>query len=276
MDDSSLPFDSSAEVTKLEHRYTEVSPYEKGCADMIENKQNVQLVQTYADTYGIDVSATRASLLLRHLDLLVDANEKVNLTRIVDPQDAIVRHVIDSLLFLPTVDDCVDPTARFVDIGTGGGFPGIPLAIMRDLRGTLIDSVGKKTKCVAHFLQKLELDCRIVAESIRAEDLARRESQSFDLVVARAVAQLAALVEYAAPLLKMSGMLIVSKANISNEEIQSGERVADITGLRIVSRETYELPNDAGHREVIALKKIRPSRVKLPRTNGAAVHKPLA
>ena len=243
---------------------------------MIENKQNVQLVQTYADTYGIDVSDTRASLLLRHLDLLVDANEKVNLTRIVDPQDAIVRHVIDSLLFLPTVDDCVDPTARFVDIGTGGGFPGIPLAIMRDLRGTLIDSVGKKTKCVAQFLQKLELDSRIVAESIRAEDLARRESQSYDLVVARAVAQLAALVEYAAPLLKMSGMLIVSKANISNEEIQLGERVADITGLRIVSRETYELPNDAGHREVIALKKIRPSRVKLPRTNGAAVHKPLA
>ena len=242
---------------------------------MIENDQNIELLKSYVDTFDVAITDEQAKLLLRHLDLLAEANQQVNLTRIVDPHDAIVRHVVDSLLFLPTIDSLTSSEARFVDIGTGGGFPGIPLGIMRELQGTLIDSVAKKTKFVNGFVQQLGMGDRIGVEAIRAEDLARRESQSYDLVIARAVAQLGALIEYASPLLKMRGTLVVSKANITDEEIEAGERVARITGMRMVSRETFELPESTGHREIIAFTKTKPSSIKLPRTNGSAVHKPL-
>ena len=108
-----------------------------------------------------------------------------------------------------------------------------------------------------------------------AEDLARRSPQSYDYVVARAVAQLGALVEYAAPLLKPHGQLVVSKANITDEEVSGGIETAKIVGLKDVSRETYELPHQNGHREILVFEKVRKSRIKLPRTNGSAVHKPL-
>lgn len=242
---------------------------------MILDEQNIQRVIDYANLYEISVSRDQAQLLLRHLDLLVDANKHVNLTRITEPQDAIVRHVIDSLLIIPSlgIDDLKGK--RFVDIGTGGGFPGIPLGIMTELEGTLIDSVAKKTREVSQFLEELGLAPRLVAEPIRAEDLAKQSPQSYDYVVARAVAQLGALIEYAAPLLKMHGHLVVSKANISDDEVLVGKQTARIVGLRDVSRETYELPENGGHREIIVFEKCGQSNVKLPRTNGAAVHKPL-
>lgn len=242
---------------------------------MILGEQNIQRLIDYASSYDIAVSEDQAQRLLHHLYLLVDANQRVNLTRITEPEDAIVRHVIDSLLIVPSLGVGDLRGKRFVDIGTGGGFPGIPLGIMTELSGTLIDSVAKKTRIVTEFLEELDLAPRLVAESIRAEVLAKKSPQSYDFVVARAVAQLGALVEYAAPLLKMHGQLLVSKANISDEEMYIGQQTAKIVGLRDVSRETYELPHDGGHREIIVFEKTRQSRVKLPRTNGAAVHKPL-
>ena len=242
---------------------------------MIASKQNILSLQGYAKSYGIQVSDDQALRMLRHLDLLAEANKLVNLTRITEPQDAIIRHIIDSLLLIPSLHAEPLGQKRFVDIGTGGGFPGIPLGIMTELDGTLIDSVAKKTRIVSEFLTELNLDTRLSAEPIRAEDLARRSPQSYDYVVARAVAQLGALVEYAAPLLKPHGQLVVSKANITDEEVSGGIETAKIVGLKDVSRETYELPHQNGHREILVFEKVRKSRIKLPRTNGSAVHKPL-
>ena len=242
---------------------------------MIANEQNILSLKDYAKSFGILVSDDQALRMLRHLDLLVEANQSVNLTRITEPQDAIIRHVVDSLLIIPSLHAEFLGQKRFVDIGTGGGFPGIPLGVMTELEGTLIDSVAKKTRIVSEFLTELNLDTRLSAEPIRAEDLARRSPQSYDYVVARAVAQLGALVEYASPLLKPHGQLVVSKANITDEEVRVGIQTAKIVGLKDVSRETYELPQNNGHREILVFEKLGKSRVKLPRTNGAAVHKPL-
>ena len=242
---------------------------------MINSEENRAVLESYAEEYGIHLTTEQSFALLKHLDLVVDKNKVVNLTRIIDDNDAIIRHVVDSLLFVPSIDALKLPAqASFVDIGTGAGFPGVPIALTTGHQGLLIDSVGKKVKAVQEFIDALNIT-GTEAASVRAEDLARERYQAFDLTVARAVADLGVLIEYAAPLLKSKGSLVVSKGRITDDEISRGDRTAKIVGLKRVSRETYELPLDMGHREVFTYRKIGKSQVKLPRQTGMAKHKPL-
>lgn len=243
---------------------------------MIDCNENRQLLREMSQEYGIAVSEEQASQLLRHLDLVVEENKKLNLTRITEPYDAMVRHTLDSLLFMPAIDSSgFGAAGRYLDIGTGGGFPGIPIGNMSDMNGLLIDSVGKKVNAVREMLSVLGLAGRVDAQSQRAEVLALEQPHAFDLVTARAVAELKVLVEYASPLLKMHGNLVVSKARIQEIELGEGDKTADIVGLKRVSRETYELPDDMGHREIIVYERVAKSKVKLPREVGLAKHKPL-
>ena len=140
----------------------------------------------------------------------------------------------------------------------------------------LIDSVGKKVRAVQEFIQELGLQGQLSAEQIRAEDLARKQKRSFDLVVARAVAELGVLVEYASPLLRKDGLLVVSKGQLSDEELEHGLKTAEITGLKPVSHETHELPEGYGHREILTYQKKSNGRIRLPRKAGMAKHKPLS
>lgn len=243
---------------------------------MIANDANVEAVRAWCAPYGIEVSADAVGLMLRHLDLVVATNEKFNLTRIVDEHDALVRHVVDSLLFVPAIERGGDVAGkRFVDVGTGAGFPGVPLAAATDMDGVLIDSVGKKVTAVEGFLRELGLNERVVARKIRAEELAVVEARTFDFVTARAVADLGVLVEYASPLLKMGGKLVVSKGQIGDDELERGRMTENLAGMHEVSRETYELPEGAGHRELITYVREGKCKVKLPRQVGMAKHKPL-
>ena len=243
---------------------------------MINCQENLRELMSLARSYNVSLSEEQCRLMLQHLDLLVETNQRMNLTRITEPHDALVRHVLDSLLLVPSIKSLGIPEgSRMLDIGTGGGFPGVPLVIACGCEGMLIDSVGKKSKAVNEFLHTLGLNDSVEAKAIRAEELALQQRESFDMVVARAVAQLGALIEYAAPLLKKNGYLVVSKANITDEELSAGIETGQIVGLDNVSRETYELPNNTGHREILSFKKVRKSKVKLPRQSGFAVHKPL-
>lgn len=244
---------------------------------MICTEDNAQKLSQLLELYGIKAHEDQLRLLLTHLDLVVDKNRVMNLTRIVDPNEAIIRHVVDSLLLLPSLQEFAGTEqARFVDIGTGAGFPGIPLGIMTTCQGVLIDSVKKKVSAVNEFIEALGLCDRLSAQSIRAEDLAKRQRESFDVVTARAVADLGILVEYASPLLKKGGHLIVSKARIVDEEVERGVKTGELVGMRSVSRETYELPDGQGHREVLVFERKGSCKVKLPRQIGMAKHKPLA
>ena len=243
---------------------------------MIDSAENRELLKGYLQSFDIDVDDERLSLLLKHLDLVVEKNKVLNLTRITDADSAIIRHTVDSLLLLPSLRFAgIDKGCSFVDIGTGAGFPGIPLAIATGCKGTLIDSVGKKATAVKEFAQVLDLNELINARAVRAEDLARDEGGSYSFATARAVADLGVLIEYATPLLSMDGYLIVSKARISDDEVVRGKKTANIVGMTMVSRETYELPKDSGHREILTFKRDRRSKIKLPRQTGMAKHKPL-
>lgn len=243
---------------------------------MIAADENVTALIDYLAQYEIGCDTDKALCMLRHLDLVVEKNKVMNLTRITDPTDALIRHIVDSLLLVPSFRKNIEnEQPRFLDIGTGAGFPGIPLGIYFAHKGLLIDSVGKKAHAVQEFIEELGLEQGLKAEAIRAEELAKREPQSFDIVTARAVADLGPLVEYASPLLVKRGRLIVSKARVSDDEVLRGVETGKIVGLSLVSRETYELPEEMGHREILTFLKDKKSRIKLPRQTGQALHKPL-
>ena len=231
-----------------------------------------QLLSELSD-YDIRCTPRQATLLIHHLLLVIEKNKVMNLTRITDPHDAVTLHIVDSLLPLASRMSMLTPESRYVDIGTGAGFPGIPLGIMTGAQGTLIDSVGKKVSVVNEFVESLGLS-NVRARHIRAEDLAR-ENGHYTVVFARAVAQSNVLIEYASPLLSYGGYCVLEKANIGNDELDAARRAAHICALSFVSRETFELPRGLGHREILVFEKTGRPKVKLPRRTGEAKQHPL-
>lgn len=242
--------------------------------DLHEKEQAKEQLLKELHVLGIPCSDSQAEMLIKHLDLVIEKNKVVNLTRIVSLRDAVTLHIVDSLVPLRTKDFMPSKRLRFLDIGTGAGFPGIPLAIMTGMDGLFIDSVGKKVAAVNEFIDKLGLDtCE--ARAVRAENLALDMPNSFDFVCARAVAQSNVLIEYATPLLKFGGRLVLEKANPTEEELENANYASQICGLVRVSRETFELPRGLGHREILIYEKEKESRIKLPRRNGLAKSDPL-
>lgn len=228
-----------------------------------------------SDEMGVPLSDDQAQLLLRHLELVIEKNQQLNLTRIVDWQDGVTKHLVDSLLFCRVYRAIELPPGRFLDLGTGAGFPGIPFGVVTGMKGMLIDSVGKKVSAVQDFIEDLGLGRQLSTGTIRAEELARQQRASFICVTARAVAELNVLIEYAAPLLSKHGVLIASKARVSDDEAANASYAAQVCGMELVSRETFVLPHDAGHRELYIYQKQRKPSITLPRKTGMAKHKPL-
>lgn len=225
-------------------------------------------------SFGIDCPEDKATKLVGHLELLIEKNKVVNLTRIVDPSSAVTLHVVDSLLPLVCQDVRLEAASTFLDIGTGGGFPGIPLGVMTGSHGLLVDSVGKKVKAVNEFISELGID-GLEARHARVEELANEIPGSQDYVFARAVAQSNVLIEYATPLLRQDGLLVIQKARPEIEELTCAERAAKLCGLTLVSRETFELRDGLGHREILMYRKTSKSKIKLPRRVGLASKEPL-
>lgn len=228
----------------------------------------------YLDGYGIHISDEQARLMVAHLDLVIEKNKVLNLTRITEPSEGLVLHYLDSLMPLAFISSQIGSQDVVLDVGTGAGFPGIPLAIATGAHAVLIDSVGKKVNAVNDFATVLGLE-NVEALHMRAEELALERPASFSYVFARAVAQSNVLIEYAAPLLKMHGKLVLEKANPTDDEIGAADRAATICGMKFVSCETCELPNGLGHREILQYQKVGKPKIRLPRQNGMAKNQPL-
>lgn len=234
--------------------------------------------------YGIELSARALSLCASHYMELCEANKTTNLTRITSLHEACVLHYLDSLLLLPVWEKykylCEQPQtaptdAWGLDMGSGAGFPGIPLSCALTKNFILCDSVNKKVAFLERFVAKYGLAQQIHAIHARLEELPDMEHPAFNLIVARAVSNLGVLIEYATPLLQPHGLLICSKARLQSPEIEQSKRAARICGLSYVSRETFELPESMGHRELVVFQKTGTACIKLPRKIGDALHKPL-
>ena len=208
-----------------------------------------------------------------YLALLLEANARLNLTRVVEPDAAARLHLLDSIAALPLIDQ-VAPTSA-LDLGSGGGVPGIVLAIARPgTRWTLVDSVRKKTDALRGFAEALELrNVEVVAE--RAEVIGRGpHRESFDLVAARACAALPVLAEYALPLTRVGGSLLAWKSRVGEDEMSGGAGASKVLGgapPQVVPSGVAAL----GDHAFVLIRKVAPTPARYPRRPGVPARRPL-
>ena len=210
----------------------------------------------------------------RYVALLLEANARLNLTRVVEP-DAVARlHLLDAVAALPILD--AEAPSRAVDLGSGGGVPGIPLAIARPgVAWTLVDSVGKKVEAVRGFAAALALTT-VEAVAERAETLGRAAGrrEAYDLVTARACAALPILVEYALPLLRLGGVLLAWKGPIAGDELRAGAAAAGAPGGGAPEMRRTGIAALGEHRFLL-VRKVRPTPGRYPRRPGEPSRRPL-
>lgn len=211
--------------------------------------------------------------LVAYLERMLDYNRVVNLTAIRDPEEAALRHVVDSLsLFSLGV---IRPGDRILDIGTGAGFPAAPLAILSDCEVTALDSVQKKVRFVAEAGEALGLH-NLHALAGRAEELAHTGlRESFDLVTARGVTKLRALAEYALPFAKVGGHLLAMKGEDVAEEIEEASHALAALGGELIRVERIPLPGSEIVHTVAVIRKRSRTSTKYPRKQAAILKSPL-
>jgi 16S rRNA (guanine527-N7)-methyltransferase len=196
-----------------------------------------------ARAMNLGLNEPQRACMWRHFTLMVEANRHFNLTRITTPSDAAIKHYADSLTLLAT--DWVDRERALtvLDVGTGAGFPAVPLAIVcPKWRVTAIDGTGKKARFVADAAGRLGL-ANLTAIHARAADLARQEGGAFDLVVMRAVTQLAPGIEEVHRLVKTAGAVVFYKSGTcSEQELRTAATRARLRGLSVVTTHTLQLP----------------------------------
>ncbi len=204
---------------------------------------------------------------------LVSWNKKVNLTSIIEPEDIVVKHFVDSLTVFHALN--IPKGSKVIDVGTGAGFPGLAMLIARpDLNLTLLDSTGKKLNVIADILTNIGLEAQLL--HARAEVAATKEEyrEQFDFVTARAVANLRELSEYCLPFIKEGGFFISMKASKAKEEIDGARKAIKILGGEIFSIKSFELEG-AGERNIIITRKISQTSTKYPRPSAKIAKNPL-
>lgn len=212
-------------------------------------------------------------LIEKYLDLVLEANKTINLTRITDRTQAEVLHIEDSLVALDEINEC--PEGLYGDLGTGGGFPGVPVAISTGRQTVLVDSVKKKVNTLASIVDELGLSDQIGVYGGRIEDLAKIKRGEFSLLTARALSQLVSLLELSSPLLREGGRLVCYKANVSSEELDRALAIQSLVGMKLVSDRSVALSDGVTSRRILVFEKYRPEKIKLPRRVGLAQNNPL-
>ena len=223
--------------------------------------------------YDLEVSRETYQKLEDYAACLVAYNENVNLTAITDGDGILKKHFIDSLLLHGICKAQFPEGGRVLDIGSGAGFPGVPLALQRpDLRITLLDSLNKRIMFLQQLCEKLGLSYEAVHG--RAEQLAKDETyrEQFDVVTARAVAALPTLAEYSLPFVKIGGYWIAMKG--PGEDVQPALQAMHVLGGKLIDTQRYTLP-DGEERVIYVVKKLSPTPTKFPRNSGQIKAKPL-
>lgn len=205
---------------------------------------------------------------IKYQEMLIETNKKFNLTSIDDPEEIKIKHFEDSL----TIKNYINKGMKVLDIGSGAGFPGIPLRIEKDFDLTLIDSVNKKVKFMNEVIEELGLE-NTRAIHVRAEDFAKDNREEFDLVISRAVANLSTLSEYALPFLKVGGIFIAMKGPKAEEEYEDAQNALKILGGELINIDTVDLHGNT--RKNILIKKVRSTKKKYPRGKNQAKKNPL-
>lgn len=229
---------------------------------------------------NIEISDDQINCFEKYYELLIEKNKVMNLTAITDKEDVIVKHFIDSIALIPYLLDKginINNELKIIDIGTGAGFPGLPLKIMMpDVKFTLLDSLNKRVSFLNEVIDELKLK-DIEALHGRAEDYAsdNKYREKYDICVSRAVANLSTLSEYCIPFVKKDGFFISYKAGESEEEINNSKNAIKILGGKINKVEEFVLPGTDVSRVFVFIRKLELTDKKYPRKAGVPAKKPL-
>ena len=223
--------------------------------------------------FDIKINDEQIKSFEKYMNLLLEWNEKINLTAITQPEEIKLKHFVDSLTVLKYINE----DDKVIDIGTGAGFPGIPLKIMnKNTKITLLDSLNKRINFLNIVIEKLDLS-NIQAIHGRAEEIARNKlyREKYDVAVSRAVANLSTLTEYMLPFVKIGGKCICMKGANVNEELERAQNAIKELGGEIERVDNFYLSDNDNERNIIVIKKVKETNSKYPRKAGTPSKEPL-
>ena len=239
----------------------------------MEKKRFEEEMSKKSKILGVRFSVEQIEQFYKYMNLLIEWNEKMNLTAITEPKEIILKHFIDSLTILKYIDD----NSKLVDVGTGAGFPGVPLSIMNPtLKITLVDSLNKRLIFLQEVVKELNLK-NIEIVHARAEEFGQNKNyiEKFDIATSRAVANLATLSEYLVPLVKIGGKIISMKASNAKEEINDAQKAIEVLGGKIEKIEEFDLPESDIGRTIIIIDKNKCTPAIYPRKAGTPAKEPI-
>lgn len=225
------------------------------------------LLLNFIKDYKITLTENQYEQFQKYFELLVEWNEKMNLTAITDESGVALKHFADSLSLLNFVD--IPQNSTLADVGTGAGFPGVVLKIARpDIKLTLIDSLNKRLVFLGEVCTQLGIEAELIHS--RAEDGARDEKlrESFDFAVSRAVARMNVLSEYCLPYVKVGGAFCAMKGAQANEEFKESLNAINTLGGKLENKYFFELPENGGERAIAVVRKVKNTPQKYPRQSG--------
>ena len=239
----------------------------------MEKEEFYMKMKQKAEEIDINLTVEQLWKFYSYMELLIEWNEKINLTAIIEPEEIILKHFIDSL----TIYKYIEKDNKVVDVGTGAGFPGIPLKIANpELKITLVDSLNKRLIFLQDVINKLQLK-NVEIIHARAEDFGQNKKfrEKFDIATSRAVANLYTLSEYLIPLVKLNGKCICMKAGDADQEIDEAKKAINVLGGTIKEVENFMLPQSDIGRTVIIINKERNTPTKYPRKAGMPSKDPI-
>lgn len=225
---------------------------------------------------GITLDKVQKKQFTDFYEYLVEKNKVMNLTGITEFQEVLVKHFLDSLACVKAVD--MSKVNRIMDIGTGAGFPGVPLKIaFPHLEACLLDSLKKRVNFLEETFQLLKLE-NITAIHGRAEEFAKNKAyrETYDLCVSRAVSNLATLSEYCLPYVKTGGFFISYKSGTVQEEVEQAQKAVKILGGRIQDVVYFQLPDSEIQRSLVVIEKVKATPGRYPRKAGTPLKEPLS
>ena len=232
-----------------------------------------KLFDEYAKSMNMTIDEDKIKKFYLYMQLLIEWNEKINLTAITEPKEVIIKHFIDSLSIWGEIKD----NSKIIDVGTGAGFPGIPLKIYNDtLNVTLLDSLNKRINFLNEVVETLGLE-NVETCHGRAEDFGHRKEyrEQYDLCTSRAVANLSTLSEYCVPFVKIGGQFVSYKSGNVDNELRESEKAIRILGGEIGKVCSFVLPETDFARTLVPIKKIKSTGKKYPRKAGTPSKEPL-
>lgn len=235
----------------------------------------IRLLEDSLKKLNISIDEDQKSKFSKYYSLLLEKNKVMNLTRITDEEEIITKHFVDSLMIAKVVD--MEKVESLIDVGTGAGFPGIPIKIMwPEIKVTLLDSLDKRVGFLQEVIEELDLEGAKAIHG-RAEDFGQDDNyrEKFDLCASRAVADLSVLSEYCIPFVKEQGEFISYKADGSEEEIHNAKNAIEVLGGSLERIATETIPGTDIKRQFAVIRKIEKTDSKYPRKAGKPSKKPL-